>query len=117
MFDNIFKELNEDYVEVEISNEDKPKDLFEKYVYVEDIDGNKIPSWIILDRIALAENINKDELMQILFEIKSNCKLYRLEAPNLSRVIVAAKEVKPEDIQEDFADYLLGKSVITEIEK
>lgn len=107
--------LNEDYVEVEVSNEEEPQDLFSKYVYNEDIDGNKIPSFIILDRVALAEGISKDELMQILHKVKNNYKLYTVDAPNFSRVVLAAKEVEVEDIQEEFANYLLGKSVVTEI--
>ena len=53
--------------------------------------------------------------MQLLYSVKTKYKIYRIDAPNFTRMIVAAPQISAKDIQEDFADYLLGKSIVTEV--
>lgn len=109
---DIFKE---DFVTVE--NENKAEDILTKYIYVEDIDGKKIPTYIILDRIASAENLTKEDILDLVYKLNKKYKVFRVDAPNYERLILAAPEIKIDEIQEDFADYLLGKSIVTEITK
>lgn len=100
---------------ISVSDEVKPLDMFDRYVYIEDSNGKKIPSWIIIDKIATAENVCVSDLMQLLYSVKTKYKIYRVDAQNFTRMIVAAPQISAKDIQEDFADYLLGKSIVTEI--
>ena len=107
------RKLKEDFVAIE--GEEDALDIFKDYVYFEDSKGKKIPSWIIIDKIATAENVCVSDLMQLLYSVKTKYKIYRIDAPNFTRMIVAAPQISAKDIQEDFADYLLGKSIVTEV--
>lgn len=107
------RKLKEDFVAIE--GEEDALDIFKDYVYIEDSNGKKIPSWIIIDKIATAENVCVSDLMQLLYSVKTKYKIYRIDAPNFTRMVVAAPQISAKDIQEDFADYLLGKSIVTEI--
>lgn len=100
-----------------LSNNEDSKDIINKYVYSEDIDGEKIPSYVVLNKIASAEGLTTDDLLQLIYNLKAKYKLFRIDAPNYNRIFVCAPEIKIEDIKEDFADYLLGNSIITDISK
>lgn len=95
------------------SNQTK-KDFIKDYVYIEDIDGRKIPSWNFVAKIATAENVDDC----VVFEVaeKYHYNLFVVEAYNFYREIVAAKEIKEEDIAEDYGDYLQGKVLIYAID-
>ena len=103
--------------EVTVENENQAEDILTKYIYVEDIDGKKIPTYIILDRIASAENLTKEDILDLVYKLNKKYKVFRVDAPNYERLILAAPEIKIDEIQKDFADYLLGKSIVTEITK
>ena len=91
---------------------EKPEDLIHKYIYLEDLDGKEIPAWNFASRIAAAENLEEGNIEELAEQL--GYKLILVEAPNMIKVIIAAKEVKLDDIKEEYADFLLGNAVIRE---
>lgn len=89
------------------------EDLIHRYVYLEDLDGKEIPAWNFASRIATAENLEEGHIEELAKEL--GYKLILVEAPNIWKVIIAAKEVKLDDIKEEYADFLLGNAVIREL--
>ena len=105
--------LNENLNEVvneDVSYEDY--DFVHDYVYLVDLDDKELPAWNFAARIATAENIEEHVVIDCARE--NNYKIFHVEAPGFSRVIIAAKQVNLEDIQEEYTDFLQGNAVIYE---
>lgn len=89
-------------------------DIIEDYVFFEDIDGKKIPTWFFIDKIATAEGMGVDKVFDEATKHKYN--LFMIEAePNFSKVVVAAKGLNEDDIFADYADYLQGNARVTKM--
>ncbi len=91
----------------------KVKDIIRKYIYLEDLDEKEIPAWNFAARIANAEDIEEGCVCKLAEDL--GYKVFAIEAPNFYRCIIAAKEIKAEDIQEEYADFLQGKAVVYEV--
>ena len=90
-------------------------DLIKDYVTFEDIDGNKIPTWFFIDKIAAAEGLNASDL--IAYASSHGYNLYVVEAePNFSRVVVADKKLNSEEIFNDYASYLQGNAKVIKMQ-
>lgn len=106
--------LNEQKEELDESlNYEKPEDIIHQYVYLQDLDDEEIPAWNFASRIATAENIEEGFVLKCAED--NGYKIFSVEAPSFFRTIIAAKEVKLEDIQEEYADFLQGNAVIYEM--
>ena len=114
--DNI---LVEDYQFIDKDVAKDISDIIKGYVYTEDIDGNKISSWIFLSKLLNAENIDKELFFKFFFDLKDkDFKLFSIRATNEfseEKFILAAKDITEEDISNDYGQYLLGKVIIEEI--
>ena len=97
--------------EVYIAKKDDP---LHKYLYIEDADGKEIPSWIFLEKLNTAE-----PCIDVFREAKKRgYKVFNIMADSgYWKIAIAAKEIKAEDIVEDYGDYLLAHKVIVEEEK
>ncbi len=128
----IIQEFNKENLEMERENEslneekeeltesiildeakEKKEDIIHPYIYLEDLDGKEIPSWNFASRIATAEDI--DEGCVCMKATELGYKAFGIEAPHFYRTIIAAKEIKAEDIEEEYADFLQGKACVYEI--
>lgn len=89
-------------------------DIVHPYIYLQDLDGKEIPSWNFLSRIATAENVEDNVIYGCA--VDNGYKIFVLEAPGITREIVAAKEVKAEDIEKEYGDFLQGKAFVHEVE-
>ncbi len=106
--------LNEQKEELEEAlNYEKTDDIIHQYVYLQDLDDKEIPAWNFASRIATAENVEEGFILKCAEDHKY--KTFAVEAPSFFRTIIAAKEIKLEDIQEEYADFLQGNAVIYEI--
>ena len=94
-------------------NYEKPEDIIHPYVYLQDLDDKEIPAWNFASRIATAENVEEGFVLKCAED--NGYKIFSVEAPSFFRTIIAAKEVKLEDIQEEYADFLQGNAVIYEM--
>lgn len=94
-------------------NYEKVEDFIHPYVYLKDFDDEEIPSWNFVLKIAAAENVEEGVILKCAEDNKY--KLFAVEAPEFFKMIVAAKEVKLEDIQEQYADFLQGNAIIYEM--
>ena len=94
-------------------NYEKTDDIIHQYVYLQDLDDKEIPAWNFSTRIATAENVEEGFVLKCAED--HNYKVFAVEAPSFFRTIIAAKEVKLEDIQEEYADFLQGNAVIYEM--
>ena len=94
-------------------NYEKTDDIIHPYVYLQDLDDKEIPAWNFASRIATAENVEEGFILKCAEDHKY--KIFSVEAPSFFRTIIAAKEIKLEDIQEEYADFLQGNAVIYEI--
>lgn len=101
--------LNED---LSIKNEDE--DIIKPYVVFEDIDGNEVPSWIFVSRIAAAENVDEDAVLELAK--KGNYKIFCLSCGLDDKDIIADKSITKEDIWNDYGDYVLGPATLYEVE-
>lgn len=106
--------LNEQKEELEESlNYEKPEDIIHPYVYLKDLDDEEIPAWNFSARIATAENVEEGFVLKCAEDNKY--KIFAVEAPGFFKTIIAAKEVKLEDVQEEYAEFLQGNAVIYEM--
>lgn len=94
-------------------NYEKTDDIIHQYVYLQDLDDKEIPAWNFASRIATAENVEEGFVLKCAEDHKY--KIFSVEAPSFFRTIIAAKEIKLEDIQEEYADFLQGNAVIYEM--
>lgn len=94
-------------------SKEKKEDIIHKYVYLENLDDEEIPAWNFASRIATAEDCDEGYICMAADEL--GYKLFAIEAPYFSKTVIAAKEVKLEDIKEEYADFLQGNAVIYEI--
>lgn len=87
----------------------KDEDLLHKYLYIEDIDGKEIPSWMFIDKLEVAE-----PALCIYEEAnKHGYKTFHIETDSgFWKGVVAAKEITAEDIANDYAEYLLANKVV-----
>ena len=98
--------VNESYIDIK-------DDFIEPYVTAEDCEGKKCGTWTFINRIMAAEDC--DEVAVTQCAAKHGYKLYWIEAGEYNKTVIAAKNIKKEDIAEDFANYLLGNARIEEI--
>ena len=84
-------------------NTKKVEDIIHRYVYLEDLDGKEIPSWNFASRIATAEDMEEGCVCMKAEEL--GYKVFGIEAPSFFRCVIAAKGVKAEDIEEEYADF------------
>lgn len=95
------------------SKETNKEDFIHNYVYLEDIDDNKVPSWMFVDKIAVAENISAEDIIE---EAKANgYKLFELSQNNFKKILVAAPKCKADVIYSECSEYVLGFATVTEI--
>lgn len=92
---------------------EKPEDIIHKYIYLQDLDDKEIPAWNFAARIATAEDMEEGCVCELALDL--GYKLFAIEAPAFFRNIIAAKEIKAEDIMEEYGDFLQGKAYIREI--
>lgn len=93
-------------------NIDANTDIIRDYVYLVDMNDEDIPSWFFAGKIAAAEGISEEAVLDIANELKY--KIFKLECGNSEKFIIAAKGCKQEDIMNDYGDYLLGPATICE---
>lgn len=110
---NIIKEIQTETLNESVKENKMDKETIKKYVYVEDMDDKLVPTWMFLDKIAVAEDV---ELM-VIYELarEAGCKIYCVEASKFCKEVVAAKEVKAEDIYDSYACYLQGQARVFEV--
>ena len=106
------EELTES-IELTEAKDDKVEDIIHRYVYLEDLDGNEVLAWNFAARIATAEDMDEGCICMKAEEL--GYKLFAIEAPGFYRSIIAAKGVKAEDIQKEYADFLQGTATVFEI--
>lgn len=107
-------ECNDNLNESLIKEEKKEEkfDCIYPYVYIEDIDGEEVPSWNFAAKIATAEDVEKEIILDCAKDHKY--KIFVIQAPNFQKEIVAAKEITLEDIMNDYAEFLQGNAVVKE---
>lgn len=92
----------------------KKKDIIHRYVHLEDLDGKEVPNWNFASRIATAEDIEEGCVCELAHDL--GYKVFAIEAPGFFRTVIAAKGIKAEDIEEEYADFLQGRACIRELE-
>ena len=129
---NVIQEFNKENLEMERENEslneqkeeltesvsldeskEKIEDIIHRYIYLEDLDGKEIPAWNFASRIATAEDIDEGCVCMKAQEL--GYKVFGIQAPSFYRTVIAAKGIKAEDIEEEYADFLQGKACVYEI--
>ena len=114
-FPSLAKVFNESLNESLIKEEkEKPEDIIRPYIYLEDLDEKEIPAWNFAARIACAEDIEEGCVCELAHEL--GYKIFVVEAPGVFRTVIAAKGIKAEDIQQEYADFLQGRAHVREIE-
>lgn len=101
----------------ETLNENKKnneKDFIYDYVTLEDIDDNVVPSWMFVDKLAAAENISAEKVIENAKKLGYN--LFMISQNQFKKIIVAAPKCKVETIKEEYVDYLLGSATITKFD-
>ena len=76
------------------------------------MDEDKIPSWFFAKKIAEAENINQQTVLNVAKHYKY--KIYRITAPLFDKLVIAADNCTEETIYNDYAEYLQGPAIIKE---
>lgn len=107
------KALKESLDEVSYKDVEKDDDIIKPYVTMEDIDGKEYPSWMFAAKIAAAEGISEDAVIEIAERLKY--KIFCLSVGINDRQIIAAKGVKKDDIWSDYGDYVLGPATLYEV--
>lgn len=97
------------------SKESNKKDFIYNYVYLEDLDDLTIPSWMFIDKLATAENISNEDVIEEAQKL--GYKLYEVTQNHFKKIIVAAPKCKIETIEEECMDYVLGFITVTEIKE
>lgn len=105
--------IREQILESKQEKEEKEKDFIRNYVYLEDIDDNIVQSWFFVEKLATAENISSDEVIDAAVRFKY--KLFEVKLDSFKRIIVAAPKCKLETVEDEFADYVLGIPVVNEL--
>lgn len=95
-------------------NYKKTDDIIHPYVYLQDLDDKEISAWNFASRIATAEDIEEGCVCELAHDL--GYKVFVIEAPGFFRTAIAAKGIKAEDIQEEFADFLQGRACVRELE-
>ena len=105
-------EHNEDIIPDLDTQED---DFIHDYVFDVNIRDEKevVPSWEFVGKIATAECV--DDSVVFAKAEEKGYKLFCIEAPGFSKMVVAAKGITKEDIYGDYADYLEGNARVIEV--
>lgn len=92
---------------------DLNEDFIHDYVYFVDIDDKEIPSWYFVSKIATAEGIDDNAVINKALELKY--KIYNIEGPNFGKLIILAPKTDLQEVYADYIDYIPGKVVVNEI--
>ena len=106
--------LNEQKEHLEESlNYEKTDDIIHPYIYLKDLDDKEIPAWNFVGRIAAAEDLEEGCVCELAHNL--GYKVFCIEAPGFDKCVIAAKGIKAEDIEEDYADFLQGRACVREL--
>ena len=94
---------------------DPNEDFIHDYVYFVDIEDKEIPSWYFVSKIATAENIDENAVIEKALELKY--KIYRIETTSgeNDKLIILAPKANLEDVYTDYIDYIPGTVTVTEV--
>lgn len=95
------------------SKETNKKDFIRSYVYLTDLDDNEIASWFFVDKLAAAEDITSEAVVEIAKKLKY--KLFMIKQNQYKKIIVAAPKCKIETIYDEYANHLLGFADVIEL--
>lgn len=107
--------LNEAVEVSDFDTIDPKEDFIHDYVYFIDIEDKEIPSWYFISKIATAENIDENTVIEKALELKY--KIYRIETGSgeADKLIILAPKAKLEDVYTDYIDYIPGTVTVTEV--
>lgn len=92
---SVSEKLTED-LDVSFKDVDEKEDIIKDYVILTDLDDNEIPSWMFAAKIAAAEGISDDAILEIAKKLKY--RVFCLSCGIQDRMIIAAKSITKEDI-------------------
>ena len=108
--------IEEDYINEKINLTEflakKDEDIIKPYLISSDFDGEK-ESWYFANKIAVAENIEESEIISIAKKL--NYPVYQIKTYNKKIRIIASKKITAEDIENEYARFLLGFKSIERI--
>lgn len=95
------------------SKQTDEKDFIHDYVILSDIDDKEIPSWFFVDKLAAAENITTEKVIETAQKL--GYKLFIVAQERFKKIVVAASKCTVDTIYDEYVNYLLGSAVITEL--
>lgn len=88
-------------------------DYIKNYVYVEDLDGEKIDSWFFVDKIASVENIPIEEIIYNAKILGYN--IYSILANTFEKIVIAAPRCATKTVYDEYGSQLLGKAEVIDL--